>query len=570
MPTERPLILDRYRPLGLLGSGASGSVEVAWDTRIQRRVAIKRIPLNGDPDMAAETLTEARTAALLNHPAIVQVFDFEIDGPEALIIMEHVDGETLADLLNRSEDPLELDVVAAIAQPVAEALSYAHENQVLHLDIKPENVLISHDGMVKVSDFGLASLSNSLGFSAAKGGTIGYMPPEQIAGKLVDERTDEWAFASMVYEMLTAKNPFFATGLKRAYRAACYANVTPPSLVRDDVSPTIDGILLDALSPSPEVRFGSIDALMGALSPCLGSAKRGHKKLAALVNEDTEDAAPDESYGTRPPRDLWNQLGETNGRWLAGAVTAAGSGWLAWLGLSATALVGWQLALVVAVIAGLGLAVPHLGLLLALVALGAGALLRGAWAAGSLIIALAFIWWLAAGRRNRGQVALVAVAPLMGLAHMGSALPLLAGFFRRPGQAVTATLAGGLLDCYLAVLCGSESLYFIGPAPQPLGASALALTRMVSAPRTWIVLAAWTLAALACAALCNRGTRAGALLGIAAGTGIIVFLQLCAQRVTAGGTWSLLQALPAVSILVSFILLGTIGILGSPPRADNG
>ena len=261
MPTERPLILDRYRPLGLLGSGASGSVEVAWDTRIQRRVAIKRIPLNGDPDMAAETLTEARTAALLNHPAIVQVFDFEIDGPEALIIMEHVDGETLADLLNRSEDPLELDVVAAIAQPVAEALSYAHENQVLHLDIKPENVLISHDGMVKVSDFGLASLSNSLGFSAAKGGTIGYMPPEQIAGKLVDERTDEWAFASMVYEMLTAKNPFFATGLKRAYRAACYANVTPPSLVRDDVSPTIDGILLDALSPSPEVRFGSIDAL---------------------------------------------------------------------------------------------------------------------------------------------------------------------------------------------------------------------------------------------------------------------------------------------------------------------
>ena len=163
----RPLILDRYRPIATSGVGGTGIVQIAWDTRIQRRVAIKRLPLGNDPAVASRGLAEARTAAMLSHPTIVSVLDFEIEGAEALLIMEYVDGMTLAQVMDAVDGPLSLDVTAHVVHAVADALSYAHENQVLHLDIKPENILISRDGLVKVSDFGLATLADSEGFAAA-------------------------------------------------------------------------------------------------------------------------------------------------------------------------------------------------------------------------------------------------------------------------------------------------------------------------------------------------------------------------------------------------------------------
>ena len=229
MARNRQLILDRYRPIAEAGTGGFGTVQVAWDTRIQRKVAIKCIGLDevdatrvasGDPSDAADPfdargstwkadpddldpptfsdddetalfdqmgrsvsmfsddpsarslarvpgLDEARTAALLSDANIVTVYDFEVQGSTAYLIMEYVDGITLSELLERFDDRLSLNVVAAVFAAVSHALEVAHDNQVLHLDIKPDNVLINRQGQVKVTDFGLAVLAGTSGFGSA-------------------------------------------------------------------------------------------------------------------------------------------------------------------------------------------------------------------------------------------------------------------------------------------------------------------------------------------------------------------------------------------------------------------
>lgn len=161
-PRVQNLILNRYRPLETAGSGGFGTVVAAWDTRIQRRVAIKCLRLEGyiaaaNPAAVRDIpgLEEARTAALLSDASIVGVIDFEMCGPMAYLIMEYVDGATLTELLEH-EGALSLGAATAVFEAVSHALQVAHENQVLHLDIKPDNVLINRQGQVKVADFGLA------------------------------------------------------------------------------------------------------------------------------------------------------------------------------------------------------------------------------------------------------------------------------------------------------------------------------------------------------------------------------------------------------------------------------
>ena len=233
MARDRQLILNRYRPIGEAKAGGFGTVRVAWDTRIQRKVAIKCIeldevdaaraalpganavaqrapqheplpweddPVFNDADEAEGDATsvfdlvgdgplvhslahvpgldEARTAAMLSDASIVAVYDFEVQESTAYLIMEYVEGVTLTELLHRHADRLTLDVVAAVFASVSHALEVAHANQVLHLDIKPDNVLINHQGQVKVTYFGLATLADASGYGAAGGGTIGYMPLE--------------------------------------------------------------------------------------------------------------------------------------------------------------------------------------------------------------------------------------------------------------------------------------------------------------------------------------------------------------------------------------------------------
>ena len=137
------------------------------------------------------------------------VYDFETDGTHAYLVMEYVDGLNLAELLARVEDGvLTHEECAHVLRSVAAALTYAHENGVLHLDIKPTNIMIDRQGTVKLADFGMATLASAAGYGGARGGTVGYMPPEQVQGLLVDERTDVFSLAVVTWQALTGRSPF--------------------------------------------------------------------------------------------------------------------------------------------------------------------------------------------------------------------------------------------------------------------------------------------------------------------------------------------------------------------------
>ena len=218
-------------------------------------------------------LDEARTAAMLSDASIVAVYDFEVQESTAYLIMEYVEGVTLTELLHRHADRLTLDVVAAVFASVSHALEVAHANQVLHLDIKPDNVLINHQGQVKVTDFGLATLADASGYGAAGGGTIGYMPLEQMRQENLDVRCDEWALASLTYEMLAGENPFLAPDLERAEVAIEDAELVLPSLCWDELDPAVDDVIFFALDPDREERYATVADFAEELEPFLGDPK---------------------------------------------------------------------------------------------------------------------------------------------------------------------------------------------------------------------------------------------------------------------------------------------------------
>jgi len=217
--------LGPYEILSPLGAGGMGEVYRARDTKLGRDVALKILPelFASDSDRLARFQREAQVLASLNHPNIAAIYGLEESDAIRAIVMELVEGPTLADQLARGAMPL--DEAMAIARQIAEALEAAHERGVIHRDLKPANIKVTSEGHVKVLDFGLAAIvqdptrpdvnathSPTLTFRATRAGVIlgtaAYMSPEQAAGKPVDKRADIWSFGVVLWEMLTGKRLF--------------------------------------------------------------------------------------------------------------------------------------------------------------------------------------------------------------------------------------------------------------------------------------------------------------------------------------------------------------------------
>src|SRR5215813_4424090 len=210
--------------ISLLGKGGMGEVYRARDLKLKREVAIKILPdeFSRDTDRVSRFQREAEVLASLNHPNIAAIYDLQEADGSRFLVLELVEGETLADRIARG--PIPIEEALPIAKSICEALEAAHEQGVVHRDLKPANVKITPDGKVKVLDFGLAkaversratTLSNSptlLSVAASNAGVIigtaAYMSPEQAKGKSVDKRADIWAFGVVLYEMLTGKQAF--------------------------------------------------------------------------------------------------------------------------------------------------------------------------------------------------------------------------------------------------------------------------------------------------------------------------------------------------------------------------
>lgn len=234
-----PERIGHYRVLGRLGAGGMGEVFLAWDERLERRVAIKRIRQdNGLSPLQRERFRrEARLAARLSHSAVVQVHDI-VEGPDDAIVMEYVEGRTLADLLR---ERLEMPEILRLAREIAEGLAAAHEAGLVHRDLKAANVIVTGSGHAKILDFGLARpvarAPDDPGFTR-QGiilGTCYAMSPEQARGEEVDERSDLFSFGALVHEMLTGLPPFRGTDSIDSLHRVLTQEPVDPLLARPDL-----------------------------------------------------------------------------------------------------------------------------------------------------------------------------------------------------------------------------------------------------------------------------------------------------------------------------------------------
>jgi len=307
------LLADRYELQDLAGTGGMSSVYRARDSVLERTVAIKILHehFSDDPEYVERFRREARALAQLNHPNIVTVIDRgEFEGRQ-FIVFEHVDGETLKSLVER-EGPLPVDRALALVHQIARGLAFAHEHGVVHRDVKPHNILIDEDGVAKVTDFGIARSvdpADGLTETGALLGTSEYIAPEQASGQRVDERSDQYSLATVLYELLTGAPPY--TGENFMAVAMMHIREPVPS-VRDrrpDVSPRLDAVVARGMAKRPEDRFPSTDAMTAALEAERTRAAEpgGHVPASAAEDGATEmiqlpSAPPPPSRAQAPRR----------------------------------------------------------------------------------------------------------------------------------------------------------------------------------------------------------------------------------------------------------------------------
>lgn len=556
------LLLDRYVVLDEAGSGAFGSVVLAWDTRIQRRVAIKCMPLEDNESLPSQGasilvderpfdtsrvagLDEARTAAMLSDASIVSVYDFEVSNNMAYLILEYVDGMALADLLAQYPDGINADIVAYVFKTVAHALTVAHKHHVLHLDIKPENVLIDRQGQVKVTDFGLARLATESGYGIATGGTIGYMPPEQMTGQELDERCDQWALASLTYEMISGGNPFVVDKLRDAEDAIYDAELVIPSLCMDGLDADIDDILFCALDPDPQERYDSVKDFAEQLQPCLGSTRKGKNALKRLVGtpeiEDdldgtTEGFEYDEDHDgfiddTREPfySEPWYMSPRMRSfglrTWAVAAVII-----LIVLGVNALIGVGawlnqpivWGVLLACVVVTAV---LPHAGALIAGEGFGVVMCACGAPLPGIVLMAATVPWWFYCARFSVEGTDIGLASVIFGAVGLGPLTPFVAGFLLPVRDAIISTLYAALVAVLFAGL-GSGSLLnwnmlaYIGTS---VGSGFIdTLLQVITQPSTWITILAWVLASVVVSLLCGTGKKVWGVLGMLAAGALLI------------------------------------------------
>jgi serine/threonine protein kinase/tetratricopeptide (TPR) repeat protein len=282
--------ISHYRILEKLGEGGMGVVYKAQDTRLERLVALKFLPpdLSDAPDAKQRFITEARAASALNHPNVATVYDIGESELRSFIAMELVEGETLKSRLKAER--LSIEQVKTMGLQIAEGLQAAHAKGIVHRDIKPDNLLLTRAGHVKIMDFGVAKVSNGGGMTrtGTTVGTLAYMSPEQLVAEDVDNRSDLWSFGVVLYEMLTGELPF-----RRGSEAAIIYEIlnrdpTPLDVHRSDVPPTLRAVVSQLLQKDPAARPASaadvIARLRGTGVPAAASAPA--KTIAVLYFEN--------------------------------------------------------------------------------------------------------------------------------------------------------------------------------------------------------------------------------------------------------------------------------------------
>ncbi len=270
-PGQAPLgRLGRYQLISEVGRGGMGIVYQAIDPLLERTVALKTMHLLDDPDerrvYRERLMREAHAAAILSHTGIVTIYQVDEDNGIPYIAMEFVQGASLAALLKKVPIPKRVHVLNILRQ-VADALDYAHGKGVVHRDIKPDNIMIQQGGVVKITDFGIAKAAASTRTKTGlQLGTPFYMAPEQILGKTVDGRTDQYSLGVVAYQMLTGGCPFLADSLPTLIYRILQEELEPDHQRLASLGPMVDAALRKALAKQPDDRFRTCAEFVGALN----------------------------------------------------------------------------------------------------------------------------------------------------------------------------------------------------------------------------------------------------------------------------------------------------------------
>lgn len=263
--------LGRYKILEKIGAGGMGEVYLAHDERLERSIAVKVLSANISRDDASRKRfrKEALTLSKLNHPNIATILDYDTQDGVDFLVMEFIEGSSLSSILESGPLP-EKDLIP-IAIQIALALEEAHSRNVIHRDLKPNNLIVTPKGQVKVLDFGLAKLLRSPTYEGVTAsasneanmviGTMGYMSPEQLRSERVDARSDIYSFGVVLYEMATGKRPHPQTQPISLADAVLHQPPPQPRLARRDLSPLLEQVMLKCLEKDPEARYQSIKEL---------------------------------------------------------------------------------------------------------------------------------------------------------------------------------------------------------------------------------------------------------------------------------------------------------------------
>lgn len=320
---EGDILSERYKILETIGDGGMAIVYKALDSALGRVVAIKvlRPQYASDKEFVERFHREAQSAASLSHPNIVSIFDVGLYDGVYYIVMEYVKGENLKDII-RKDAPLPFERAVNIAKQICEALQHAHENDIIHRDIKPHNILVTKDDRVKVTDFGIARAANtsSLTETGVVIGSVHYFSPEQARGGFVEAKSDLYSVGVILYEMVTGHVPFsgdspIATALMHIQKT-----VPEPRLVNASLDPMLNQIICKALEKNPEMRYVSAEEFKNELSKysLILAAKRADEDTIELVavsqfeetntdsfeSSETEDSLKTDAQGIRKNHEL--------------------------------------------------------------------------------------------------------------------------------------------------------------------------------------------------------------------------------------------------------------------------
>lgn len=301
--------IGRYEIVSELGRGAMGIVYRAHDPRIGRDVAIKTIKLadQAGPDetqgLRDRLFREAQSAGRLSHPGIVTIYDIAEENGVAYISMEFVEGRTLESMMSAG-DVGDLNTVAQLIEQMASALDYAHAREIVHRDIKPANILVTHEGEMKITDFGIARIASSkMTQTGTVMGTPSYMSPEQVRGESIDGRSDQFSLTVMAYELITGAKPFTGDSLTSVIFKIVSEEPKLPRSINADLPEDLDKAILKGLAKRPEERFPNCREFAERFNECLlgGQAKArpavlplrtGRQEPPATVVSELDETAP--------------------------------------------------------------------------------------------------------------------------------------------------------------------------------------------------------------------------------------------------------------------------------------